>query len=75
VIVSCDQGEQSKVWDEKGRSLFAWMLAEAIQGAADIDRDLHLTPDELFSYLKSQSGSAQARVNAEQTPVMIEPAK
>lgn len=75
VIVSCDQGQQSKVWDEKSRGLFAWMLAEAIQGAADVDRDLHLTPEELFSYLKSQAGSAQARVNADQTPVMIEPAK
>ncbi len=72
-IVSCDEGQQSHVWDEKQRGLFAWMLAEAIQGAADSDRDLHLTPQELFDYLKKQSESAQTHVFAEQTPVLIEP--
>ncbi|HEY4261444.1 MAG TPA: serine/threonine-protein kinase [Schlesneria sp.] len=75
VIISCDQGQQSRTWDEKGRSLFAWTLAEAIQGAADTNRDLHLTAEELFDYLKTQLESAQSRVNAEQTPVMIEPEK
>lgn len=72
-IIACDEGQQSHVWDEKQRGLFAWMLAEAIQGAADTDRDLHLTPQELFDYLKKQSESAQAQVFAEQTPVLIEP--
>lgn len=72
-IISCDQGQLSHVWDEKRQGLFAWMLAEGIQGAADADRDLHLTPQELFSYLTEQSESAEKRVFAAQTPVLVEP--
>jgi len=72
-IVSCSKGQQSHVWDARHQGLFASILAEAIQGAADTDRDLHLTPQELFGYLKQQSESAQERVFAEQTPVLIEP--
>lgn len=73
-IISCDEGQQTHLWDEKRQGLFAWMLAEAIQGAADTDRDLHLTPQELFDYLKDQSSSAKDKVFAEQTPVLVEPA-
>lgn len=74
-IIACDEGQQSRIWDEKRQGLFAWMLAEAIQGAADADRDLHLTPQELFDYLKQQSESAKDKVFAEQTPVLVEPAQ
>ena len=73
VIVSCDVGQQSRVWTEKQHGLFAWWLSEALQGAADTDRDLHLTPDELFNFLKQQSETAQAKVFADQTPVMVAP--
>ena len=73
VIISCDKGQQSRVWTEKQHGLFAWWLAEAVQGAADTDRDLHLTPDELFGFLKQQSETAQAKVFADQTPVMVVP--
>lgn len=72
-IIACDDGQQSRVWDEKRHGLFAWSLAEAIQGAADLDRDLHLTPEELFAYLKQQSELAPARVAVEQTPLLFEP--
>ena len=73
VLVSCETGEQSRVWTEKQHGLFAWWLAEGLQGAADTDRDLHLTPDELFGYLLNQSATAKARVFADQTPVMVAP--
>ena len=73
VIISCDTGQQSRVWAEKKHGLFAWWLSEAVQGAADIDRDLHLTPEELFVYLTRQSETASARVFADQTPVMVAP--
>ena len=73
VVVSCDTGQQSRVWTEKQHGLFAWWLSEALQGAADTDRDLHLTPDELFGFLKRQSETAQAKVFADQTPVMVTP--
>ncbi|MEK6259671.1 MAG: protein kinase [Planctomycetota bacterium] len=73
VFLACDTGQQSRVWAEKKHGLFAWWLSEAVQGAADIDRDLHLTPEELFVFLTRQSETAQARVFADQTPVMVEP--
>ena len=73
VIVSCDTGQQSRVWTEKKHGLFAWWLAEAVRGAADTDRDLRLTPDELFGFLKQESETAQAKVSADQTPVMVAP--
>ena len=72
-IVSCDEGQQTRVWDEKRQGLFAWMLSEAFQGAADTDRDLHLTSQELFSYLKVHAESAKGRVNAAQTPILVPP--
>jgi serine/threonine-protein kinase len=74
-IIACDEGQQSRIWDEQRHGLFAWTLAQAIRGAADTDRDLHLTPEELFGYLKTQSENAQARVFADQTPILIEPQK
>ena len=73
VVLACDKGQQSHVWAEKQHGLFAWWLAEAVQGDADADRDLHLTPDELFGFLKQQSATAQAKVFADQTPVMVAP--
>ncbi len=73
VILSCDKGQQSRVWTEKQHGLFAWWLAEALRGAADTDRDLRLTPDELFGFLKHESETAQAKVSADQTPVMVAP--
>ncbi len=75
VIVSCDQGQQSRVWTEKQHGLFAWWLSEAIQGTADTDRDLHLTADELFAFLQQQSANAKERVFAEQTPVLVGPTR
>lgn len=72
-IISCDEGQQTRVWDEKRQGLFAWMLSEALQGAADTNRDLHLTSQELFNYLKVQAESAKTRVNAAQTPVLVSP--
>ena len=44
-----------------------------MQGGAVTDRDLQLTPDELFVFLKQQSATAQAKVFADQTPVMVAP--
>lgn len=73
VIIACDAGQQSRVWAEKQHGLFAWWLAEALQGAADTNRDLVLTPSELFSYLQQQSATAKARVFADQTPVLVVP--
>ena len=72
-IIACDKDQQSQTWREKNHGLFGWMLAEAIQGAADADRDLNLTAEELFTYLKVQSESAKTRVGVEQHPVMVEP--
>lgn len=73
VLIACDAGQQSRVWTEKQHGLFAWWLAEALKGDADANRDLILTPGELFGFLQEQSPTAKDRVFADQTPVMVVP--
>lgn len=73
VVLSCDAGQQSHVWNERRRGLFAVSLAEAFDGAADADRDLHLTSAELMNTLTSALGAAQERTGHVQTPVLILP--
>lgn len=72
VILACDAGQQSRYWDAKRHGLFAWSLTEGLRGDADTNRDLHLTSEELFQYLQQQLATAQERVFADQTPVLIE---
>jgi len=72
VLLACDAGQQSRYWEAKRHGLFAWLLTEAIRGDADADRNLHLSPQELISYLTQQFATAQERVFAEQSPVLIE---
>lgn len=73
VITATDSGQQSRYLAEKEHGLFAWCFANALQGGADIDRDLHLTPVELFTYIKTQSNELKDNLLQKQTPLMIEP--
>ncbi|HUG92847.1 MAG TPA: serine/threonine-protein kinase, partial [Planctomycetaceae bacterium] len=52
-IASCAPGERGLVWPEKRHGRFAWFVAQAFNGKADADRDLHLTAAELFRYLET----------------------
>lgn len=71
VVFCCDAGQQSYIWNERRRSLFAVSLAEAFDGAADADRDLHVTPAELTSFLTSAFVTAETRTGRRQTPVIV----
>jgi len=73
VILSCDQGQQSRLWPETQQGFFAKVLSEGIAGPADADRDLHLSPREIFDYLRTQMESAKDPLGGAQTPVLLEP--
>ncbi|WLD10961.1 serine/threonine-protein kinase [Planctellipticum variicoloris] len=73
IVMSCDADQRSHVWNERRRGLFAASLAEAFDGAADADRDLHLTAPELMNALTPAMRDAEARTGHPQTPVLIRP--
>lgn len=68
VIGASAAGERSLDWPEQKHGVFAHFLAAAYRGAADPDRNLRITADELFTYLQSQMSSAQLPGGAKQTP-------
>ncbi len=73
IVMSCDAGQQNRVWNERRRGLFAASLAEAFDGAADADRDLHLTSTELMNSLTLAMKDAEERTGHAQTPLLIRP--
>ena len=73
LILSCDRDQQSRLWPETQQGFFAKVLAEALAGRADLNRDLHLTPREVFDDLRTHMDAARDRLGGTQTPVMIEP--
>lgn len=72
MLLPCGEGERSLVWPEKQRGLFAWTVGRGFDGGADADRDLKITPRELFDYVQREMQAA-TRVSTAQTPMLIEP--
>ncbi len=72
-IASCREGERGLIWKEKQYGLFAWFVAQAFGGQADTNRDLHLTPQELFESLRDRMASADISGNLTQTPQLFSP--
>ena len=52
VIASCSRGEVDGSAEGGKIGLFASCVAAALKGKADFDRDQHVTPTEVFRYLK-----------------------
>ncbi len=73
VIVSCGNNQQNRIVPETQAGYFGTLLAQAFQGAADADRDIHLTPQELSDFLQSASNDSVTRLGGLQTPVVIAP--
>jgi len=68
VITGCS-GEEHGVFHANGKhSVFAWFLAEGFKGAADADRNLHITADELFGFLSRRLSKADIESGRTQTP-------
>lgn len=71
VIGNCDEGETGHLIENEKYSLFAHELIQGFGGPADANRDLKITPTELFDYLKSTIGKAKIPGGRSQTPVRI----
>ncbi|MEZ6065271.1 MAG: hypothetical protein R3B90_06095 [Planctomycetaceae bacterium] len=53
--------------------MFGYYLSEAFSGAADTDRNLRITADELSSYLGEQMPAAQLPGGKQQVPFNYRP--
>ncbi len=73
IIAASSEGQTSNAWPDKRHGVFAWFLAEAFRGAADADRNLEITPDELYTFLEREMPQADLPQNAEQTPYRLQP--
>ena len=73
IIASCDDGQRGIPWKEKQLSLFASFVGEGFGGAADANRDLRITAQELFDYLKKSMAGARIEGGVKQTPVLFLP--
>lgn len=72
-VASASSGQRGRLPGGGQFGLFALTLAEALDGPADADRDLHLTPEELITYLKKHMAEADLPGDEKQTPVLIAP--
>lgn len=72
IIGNCDDDERGHLLDQGKHSLFAYELAQGFGGPADANRDLVITPSELFTYLSTTIKSARIPAGRTQTPVLIE---
>lgn len=69
-IASCAEDQHGLYWPEKHQGLFGHFVARGFGGQADRDRDLHVTPQELFDYLKRQMPDVTIRGRS-QRPVFF----
>ncbi len=72
-IASCGEGQRGLTWREKQHGLFVYFLADGFDGHADSNRDLRITPDELFAHLKAGMAQAKLPAGKSQTPVLFSP--
>lgn len=73
VIGSCAGDERGLLLNEGGTSLFAHSLARGFSGYADTDRNLWITPEELFGFLTRDMGAETKAIGRTQHPVMLRP--
>jgi len=72
VIGSCSENQRGHLLDQR-RGAFAEFVSAGLSGPADVDRDLRVTGDELFEYLKQRFAEAQLPGGAMQTPFRLAP--
>lgn len=71
IIGNCDTGESGHLIENEKFSLFAYELIQGFGGPADANRDLKITPTELFDFLKPAIGQIKIPGGQSQTPVLI----
>jgi len=72
-IASCDAGQRGYELPAQRHGLFAYFLAEGFAGPADSNRDLWITPAEMYAYLQQQMSQAELSGGKSQTPVLFGP--
>lgn len=73
VIANCSRGEVDAAAEGGKLGLFASCTAAALKGKADFDRNQHLTPAELFDFLKIEVAGGARRAGQPQNPVLFAP--
>lgn len=74
VVASCAEGQRGLYSRDQIHGAFAKALAESYAGAADANRDLQITAEELFSDLSGRMRQSTPAAGKTQTPVRF-PAK
>jgi serine/threonine protein kinase len=69
ILGGSSAGERSQPAPGKKHGLFAILLADAYRGAADADKNLRITADELYSYLKQAMSGVKLPDEQKQTPL------
>lgn len=72
IIGNCDNDERGQLLDQGKHSMFTYELAQGYSGRADADRNLVITPAELFADLTAAIKAARLPAGRTQTPVLIE---
>ncbi|MCA9056533.1 MAG: hypothetical protein KDA75_22045, partial [Planctomycetaceae bacterium] len=73
IIGAASAGERGLDWPAQQHGVFAHFVAAAFRGAADSNRNLKLSADELHQYLSEQMSAAQLPEGQQQTPYVFEP--
>jgi hypothetical protein len=74
-IASCRDQECGLPAEDRKHGLFALAVAEGLKGAADPDRNLHITADELYQFLETRLKNLPLEPGQTQSPARFGPAK
>jgi hypothetical protein len=70
VLLACGDDESGLIDPKTRAGLFGLAVALGFQGAADANRDLHVTADELYPLVRAQVQAAAAAQSGQQTPLL-----
>ncbi len=74
IIGSCGAGQRGRLMPDGRHGAFAHYVAAGLAGGADVDRDLHVTAEELFKFLAAEFSVAQLPGGEQQSPFRLTPA-
>jgi hypothetical protein len=71
IIGAAGPGQRGLDWPDRKQGVFGYFLAQAFRGAADADKNLKLTAEELASYLDLQMKSVSLPGGSTQSPYLL----
>lgn len=72
IIGASSAGQRGLDLPSQNQGAFANLVAKGLAGAADLDRNLDVTPDELFAYLTSEFAGLTLPGGQKQTPFRLQ---